>query len=165
MRCREKEITDRKEMEAFLRDAPVCRIGLCDGNRPYMVPVSFVYERGAIFIHSAPEGEKIRILKENPRVCVEVDEAGAAIPAAEPCRWSLTYRSVIAEGMAEWVFEKEEKILALSLLMEKYSGRPAREFPLEQLDRVVVIRIPLVNMTGKVSPPREAAGPQQSPVC
>lgn len=152
MRCREKEITDRKEMEAFLRDVPVCRIGLCDGNRPYMVPVSFVYERGAIFIHSAPEGEKIRILKENPRVCVEVDVVGTVIPAAEPCRWSFTYRTVIAEGAAEWVVKEDEKVRTLTSLVRKYSGKGRVEFPGERLDEVTVIRIPLDSITGKASP-------------
>jgi nitroimidazol reductase NimA-like FMN-containing flavoprotein (pyridoxamine 5'-phosphate oxidase superfamily) len=152
MHRREKEITDRAEMEAILQDAAVCRIGMCDGGIPYVVPVTFVYERGAVFIHSAPVGKKIRILRENPRVCVEVDVVGTVIPAAEPCRWSFTYRTVIAEGAAEWVVKEDEKVRTLTSLVRKYSGKGRVEFPGERLDEVTVIRIPLDSITGKASP-------------
>lgn len=152
MRRREKEVTDCTEMEAVLREAAVCRIGMCDGGRPYVVPVTFVYEAGAIFIHSAPGGKKLRILRVNPRVCVEVDTIGSVIPADEPCRWTISYRSVIAEGSAEWIVKKEEKIRALASLVRKYSGKGGAELPRERLDEVIVIRVPLDSMTGKASP-------------
>ena len=43
MRRKDREITDRKAMEAIISGAEVCRIALCDGNEPYVVPVSFAY--------------------------------------------------------------------------------------------------------------------------
>jgi hypothetical protein len=110
-----------------------------------------VYEGGAIWIHSAPAGEKIRILRKYPRVCVEVDAIGQVIPAHEPCRWTVSYRSVIAEGTAEWVEEPREKARALAALVRKYSGQDGVEIPRGGLEGVVVIRIPLSAMTGKVS--------------
>jgi uncharacterized protein len=154
MRRTEREMKDRAEMETLLREAAVCRIGLCDGGRPYVVPLTFVYDAGAIFIHSAPVGEKIRILGENPRLCVEVDSIGEVIPAGEPCRSTVSYRSVIAEGKAEWIEEGEEKARALASLVKKYSGQDGVEIPREGRESVVVIRIPLTSMTGKESPDR-----------
>jgi hypothetical protein len=151
MRRREKEMKDRAEMEALLREAPVCRLGLCDGGRPYVVPVTFVYEGGAVFIHSAPAGEKIRILRENPRACIEVDSIGKVIPAGEPCRWTVSYRSVIAQGTAEWIEDRGEKARALTALVEKYSGQGGVEIPSGGLEDVAVIRIPLTAITGKIS--------------
>ncbi|MDD1653001.1 MAG: pyridoxamine 5'-phosphate oxidase family protein [Methanomicrobiales archaeon] len=151
MRRGEKEMKDRAGMEVLLREAAVCRIGLCDGGRPYVVPVTFVYEAGAVIIHSAPVGEKIRILGENPRVCVEVDSVGRVIPGREPCRWSISYRSVIAEGRAEIIEKEDEKAGALASLVRKYAGQEGGEIPREGLARVVVIRIPLSAMTGKIS--------------
>ncbi|MDD1659961.1 MAG: pyridoxamine 5'-phosphate oxidase family protein [Methanomicrobiales archaeon] len=152
MRRSEKEIADRAEREARLQEAAVCRIGSCDGGRPYVVPVTFVYEAGAVFIHSGPEGEKIRILRGNPRVCVEMDTIGRVFPADEPCRWTVSYRSVIAGGMAEGIEKEDGKVRALTSLVRKYSGRGAAEFLRERLDEVIVIRIPLDSMTGKASP-------------
>jgi nitroimidazol reductase NimA-like FMN-containing flavoprotein (pyridoxamine 5'-phosphate oxidase superfamily) len=106
---------------------------------------------GAVFIHSAPAGEKIRILKENPRVCIEVDSIGTVIPGGEPCRWTVSYRSVIAQGTAEWIEDRGEKASALAALVEKYSGRSGVEIPSSGLEDVAVIRIPLAAITGKIS--------------
>ncbi len=58
MRRDDREITDLLEIESILYHAIVCRIGLTDGNEPYVVPVSFGYEEGTIYFHSAPEGKK-----------------------------------------------------------------------------------------------------------
>ena len=58
MRRKDREITDRAEIEAILNEAMVCRIGLADGGEPYVVPLSFGYEDGSVYIHSAPEASK-----------------------------------------------------------------------------------------------------------
>ena len=44
MRLKEREISDKKEIEKFLQCSPVGRIGLVLGTQPYVVPVHFVYE-------------------------------------------------------------------------------------------------------------------------
>lgn len=58
MRRKDREITDRAEIESILNEAMVCRIGLADGGDPYVVPLSFGYEDGSVSIHSAPEASK-----------------------------------------------------------------------------------------------------------
>ena len=67
MRRKDCEITDRAEIEAILKKALVCRIGLADGGEPYIVPLSFGYEDGAVYLHSAVEGKKIAMLQKNSR--------------------------------------------------------------------------------------------------
>jgi nitroimidazol reductase NimA-like FMN-containing flavoprotein (pyridoxamine 5'-phosphate oxidase superfamily) len=63
----------------------VCRIGLADGGEPFVVPVSFGYGDGAVYIHSAPEGKKIAMMAKNPCVCVEVDICDQVIMNEKPC--------------------------------------------------------------------------------
>jgi hypothetical protein len=58
VRRKDREITDRAEIEAILNETLVCRIGLADDDGPYIVPLSFGYEDGAVYIHSAPEASK-----------------------------------------------------------------------------------------------------------
>jgi nitroimidazol reductase NimA-like FMN-containing flavoprotein (pyridoxamine 5'-phosphate oxidase superfamily) len=55
MRRNDREIASRAEIKAILDEAQVCRIGLADEHGPYIVPVCFGYEDGALYIHSAPE--------------------------------------------------------------------------------------------------------------
>jgi nitroimidazol reductase NimA-like FMN-containing flavoprotein (pyridoxamine 5'-phosphate oxidase superfamily) len=47
--------------ERSFNEAMVCRIGFADNGEPYVIPVSFRYEDGAVCIPLAPEGMKIAI--------------------------------------------------------------------------------------------------------
>gem|GEM_PF-6349396 len=49
MRRSERAITDPAELESILREALVCRMGLCDGEVPYVVPMNYGYRDGSVF--------------------------------------------------------------------------------------------------------------------
>ena len=148
MRRKEKEIADIAEIEDVISRAEVCRIGLVDGDEPYIVPVFFGYERNAIYFHCAPEGRKLDLIRKNNRVCVEM-ETGVAIKKGEqPCGWSAAYRSVIGVGRAAILEKEEEKVHGLNVLMEHYAGSDANvDFP--KLDVTAVVRIDIERMSGK----------------
>jgi len=74
MRRYDREIPNRSEMETLLNDTTVCRLGCDDNGKPYIVPLSFVYREGVIYIHSVHEGRKITHFKRNPERCIEGDE-------------------------------------------------------------------------------------------
>ncbi len=59
MRRKEKEIADKSEIESIIRKSLVCRLGIVDAGLPYIVPLCFGYDNGALFFHSAKEGRKI----------------------------------------------------------------------------------------------------------
>ncbi len=72
MRLREKEITDRQEIEQILKKEKVCYLAMADGDTPYAIPTAFGYANGHIFMHSSKEGRKIEVIKKNNKVCVTV---------------------------------------------------------------------------------------------
>ena len=148
MRRAEREIKDRKAIEEIVRRATVCRLGLCDGHMPYVVPLSFGYEDNCLYFHSAAEGRKIEIIKDNPNVCFEVDLAEEYVGADVPCDWAVKYRSVIGFGTAQLLEGVEEKRRALDVILAHYSDREY-EYPPGALDKVVVIRVDVESMTGK----------------
>jgi len=135
-------------MEQVILSSPVCRIGLADGATPYIVPVCFGYQDGAIYVHSAMEGLKVDILRKNPRCCVEIDESEGAIQSDNPCSWEMRYRSIICTGTAAFVEGPVEKAQALNCILEHYGGEP-QKFPESSLEKVCVIRIAIETMTGK----------------
>jgi uncharacterized protein len=153
MRRNEKEIRNLGEIEAMIRRAKVCRLGLCDKGSPYVVPVCFGYEPGFLWIHSAPEGKKIDLLAANSQVSFEFDEVSGIVPAEIPCAWGMRYMSVIGSGYAEIVRDPEEKLHGLTCIMEQYSDERPAAIPVTMLADVRVIRIRIAEMTGKRSPP------------
>ena len=109
MRRQDKELIDREAIEAVIRRARVCRVAMCDGDVPYVVPMSFGYRDGRVWLHCAAEGRKIDILRVNDRVCFEVDLDHATNRGEESCGWNLRYRSVIGFGRARIVEDEAGK--------------------------------------------------------
>ena len=148
MRRKDREITDISVMESIIRGSSVCRIGLCDEGRPYVVPMNFGYRDGKVYMHSALEGRKLDTIRKNPEVCLEFETDLEMVRAEEACSFSMKYKSVIAWGKASIQEEVEDKTYGLNVIMEHYAGREF-EFPVQALTRIVVIRVDIEEMTGK----------------
>jgi len=148
MRRRDREITDREEMEILLQAAQVCRLAMADGEEPYVVPLCFGYASGSFYFHSAIGGRKIDILKKNPRVCIEADSTAGPIRDADPCAWGMRYASVICTGRARFIEDETEKRDGLNCILRHYGEGP-HPFDEGELANVCVIRVDAEQMTGK----------------
>jgi uncharacterized protein len=150
MRRHEREIQDENEIRDILEKGLVCRLGLCDGQQPYMVPMSYGYRDGCIYFHSAREGRKIDIMKKNDRVCIEVDTDTLVVRGETPCRWTAKYRSVIGFGRARIIDEEREKKAGLDVIMAHYGGSGG-DYDEKSLQRTSLIEVVLESITGKQS--------------
>ncbi len=148
MRRAEKEIIDPKEIEEILKKSEVCRLAMVDGDTPYIVPLNFGYEDGAVYFHSAKEGKKIELMKQNPTVCFEVDNLIKFKKAPLACDWGIEYSSVIGWGKVQFLDDLKAKKQGLDIIMAQYSGRDF-EYPEENVERTAVIKVPIEKMTGK----------------
>jgi nitroimidazol reductase NimA-like FMN-containing flavoprotein (pyridoxamine 5'-phosphate oxidase superfamily) len=127
-------------IEALLRTAIVGRIaccghGLIGDGRPYLVPLAYGYDGDAVYAHSGP-GRKLDLMRSEPRVTFEVDEAKA------PDRW----RSVIAEGTFEEIEDPRQREAALVVIYGP-TGVP------DLGAQTVVFRIRLTSRSGRYETP------------
>lgn len=148
MRRRDREITDRAEMESIIGASKVMHLALCDDNVPFLVPVFFAYEGNSFYFHSSRQGTKIGILKRNPRACVEISVDHGVIPNEEPCDFEAKHRTVIAFGRAVFITDEAEKIHALDRIVGRFTDRKF-EYPKTNLERTAVVRIDIESMKGK----------------
>lgn len=151
MRRTDKEITDPALMSWIIDQAQVCRLGLAKDNIPYVLPVSFGYDGHALYFHTAKEGRKLDFLAANPRVCFECEHAVQLLRhESNPCKWSVSFQSVIGYGTVQELTEPSEKRSGLNRIMQHYSGR---EWPFtrEDLEKVCVWRLGIESLTGKQS--------------
>lgn len=154
MRRKEKELTEKVVQEEILRQAEVGRLGTSVDGVPYVVPMNFCYVEDIIYLHSFRDGKKIKAIQSNPKVCFEVDD-GEIIKGDAPCDYSWRYTSVIANGVATIVEDKDERLRGLRLISDKYSpGKGAMITPeiMEKNKHVWIIRIDIHEMAGKKSP-------------
>ena len=128
------------EIDSFLREQRVARLGCRGADEVYVVPVIYGYDGSAI-VAVTTEGKKIGLLRAEPRVCVEVDEYDTDGRGS--------WRSVIAQGRYEEL-SGDQIEPALALLRERFTraaGRSPERRPLRP--GVVVFRIVLDDVAGR----------------
>jgi hypothetical protein len=84
------------DCRAVLERASVGRLGCALNNEPYVVPIYLAFESDYIYVFST-FGKKIEWMRENPKVCVEVEESRAH-PLSPPSRFLQTSLPTV-EGM------------------------------------------------------------------
>ena len=146
MRRKDREISDLGEMESIIQRADICRLAFCDRGIPYVVPLCFGYRRGAVYVHSAREGRKLDMMRNNRLVCFEMDIDQELIRSIDRC--SMKYRSVIGRGLARIVEERDEKTEALDLIMRHYRQVPFI-YSEETFESTVIIKVEIKELTGK----------------
>ena len=150
MRKKDREITDASGIRAIIEKVKVCRLGMVNGDKPYIVPLCFGYRDNVLYFHGSLKGQKVDLLRKNPNVCFEFDLINEITEAEKACDWSMKYQSVIGFGKADFIESPDEKREALSIIMAQYSDRPY-QFPESILKVTAIIKVEIESMTGKHS--------------
>ena len=155
MTKREFRITDENQIRHILDTAKVLHLGLAVDNEPYVVPMNYGYamEDGklVLYLHSAVQGKKLDMMRENPRVFFELDCDLSPFEGEKPCQYGLVYSSVMGRGTASIVEDTAEKIKAMALLMKTQTQKDF-EFNDRLVSIVAVIRIDVEEYTAKHRP-------------
>jgi len=64
----------RQEIENILSAQILCRIAFKGADYPYIAPFQYVYMDGVLYFHFTDYGRKMKMLKEDNRVCVEIEK-------------------------------------------------------------------------------------------
>jgi len=150
MRRKEKEITEKTELESIIARSSTCRLALSVENQPYIVPLCFGYQDNALYFHSADTGRKIDMIRQNNNVCFEFDIDQEIVKHEEACHWGMNYRSIIGFGKAFIIEEDKQKREMLDIIMNQYGEGPY-EYSEKLLEMMVVIKVEIAEMTGKQS--------------
>ena len=146
----DRQVTDRNEIDDIIQRCQVCRVGMIDGDEPYVVPMNFGYKDNCLYFHGALTGRKISLLEGSTRVCLEFDLAHEMVTNDETaCRWSQKYESVIAWGKAVIMTSPDEKRDAFNTIMGHYSERKEWDYPDIIIERTHLIKVPIDKITAK----------------
>ncbi len=152
---REREVTDINEIRAILDKGKIVHVGMIDGDEPYVVPMNYGYtlENGvlSLYLHGALKGRKLDVIKENPKVFIEIDCDIVPFEGQTACHYGITYASVMGLGKAEIIEDIEEKKEAMTFLMKTQTGKDF-EFTERMVKVVSVIKIVVNEVTAKKRP-------------
>lgn len=152
MRRTDRERTDREFIDAVLDQAEEMFLAFADGDQPYCIPVNYARVEDSLYIHSALQGHKLDLIAKNNRVAfstaidIEIDRAKA----------NAYYKSVCGTGRASVVEDEAEKGKALEAIALRYQSRCPVPAPAATIRRVAIIRIDILQLTGKNCEPKQA---------
>jgi nitroimidazol reductase NimA-like FMN-containing flavoprotein (pyridoxamine 5'-phosphate oxidase superfamily) len=101
------ELTNQ-QIDHILHAQLIGRIGCCTGDQMLIMPVTYAYHEGFIYAHSR-DGEKIRIMRKNSRVCFQVD-------AIENMK---NWRSVVIWGEYEELVQNKDQLFGMEILSDR----------------------------------------------
>jgi len=113
--------------------------------------MNFGYKENTLYLHSASQGRKIKILKQNNNICFQMDIKTELVVSESPCNWGMKYLSLIGQGKAYLISNISEKKDALNVIMRKYSPETSFEYSDDAVNKVAVIKVNIDNITGKKS--------------
>ena len=151
MRRKDRELTDPGEIARIMARCRVVNIAF-GGDSPYVIPMNFGFscEDGhfCLYLHGAPEGERMRRVSGDPRAAFSMFTDETLLPAEIACRHTMDFESVCGDGVIK-VLEGEEKTLGLSRLMAQLA--PGREWTFDErmLRAVCVLRLDVTHISGK----------------
>ena len=154
MRRKDKEIIEINEKLEIIKRCKYCRLGLSENNYPYVVPLNygFTYENNnlTLYFHSALEGRKLNIIKENKKACFEIDCDTKLIEREIPCNYSYEFKSIMGFGEIVILENINEKIKGLSILMKHQTGNDTKyNFNENELNKIIVYKLLVNEFTGK----------------
>lgn len=155
MRRKKRQVTDLAAIKNLVEKSQVVRIALNGEDYPYVVPVNYGYEwkdeQLNLYVHGANEGKKVSMIKDNPKVAIEMDGNHKLVEGnRNAATYSYAYQSLIGFGTADLLEDLEEKRKALILLMDHAAkGADYDEIPEAMLKRTGIIKITLDSYTMK----------------
>lgn len=155
MRRNDRKVTNLNDIISIIEKSKILHLGLFDDVYPYIVPLHYGYEmscgKPVFFMHSAHEGHKLNLIKNNPNVCVELECSVELISGGDvPCKYGASFSSLICRGKAEIVSDMQEKIKGLKLLMKNQTGN---DFKIDDkmASSVKVIKVTVSEFTAKAN--------------
>jgi nitroimidazol reductase NimA-like FMN-containing flavoprotein (pyridoxamine 5'-phosphate oxidase superfamily) len=153
MRRKDLTITDPAHIDEIIQDCDCCRLAFADGTHPYIVPLSFGYEREeneqVFYFHGAAVGRKVTLIRTLGYAGFELDTNRKVNPNEKACDFSVRYQSIIGEGELTELTDAKEKAEALQVIMKHYSDRNDWEFPETMLSKTTVFRMVVKEMSAK----------------
>ena len=156
MRRKDREVTDFETILGIIDECNIIRIGLADGDFPYIVPLNFGYtvsdEQIEFYVHGAMAGRKYELMNRNKKCSFEMD-----IPLEMDCmveKKDVTMRYKCVMGTANIAFlEGEEKQNAIDhIVMNRYKETRNFDYNRKMVAVTAVAKLTVTDLTAKVNP-------------
>ncbi len=161
-RLPQRAVYDLAVIHAILDEAPSCHVGLLHAQQPIVIPTIHWRIGDTLFVHGSAASRMLEQGGEGAPLCVTVTLVDGLVFARSAFHHSMNYRSVVILGRARLVTEREEKLGALTALVNRFAPDRASRVraPSElELKATAVLALPIVEASAKI----RSGGPIEDP--
>lgn len=156
MRRKDREVTDFNQIIRIIDECDIIRIGLSDGDFPYIVPMNFAYTitDGQIefYVHGAMAGRKYLLMNQNKKCSFEMD-----IPLQMDCLTdkkdvTMRYKCVMGTAFITFLEGQEKQDVIDKIIMNRYDITRNFEYNKAAVRYTAVAKLTVSELTAKVNP-------------
>ena len=161
MRRKDREVTDFNTIVSIIDECEIIRIGLSDGDFPYIVPVNFAYtvegSEICFYIHGAMAGKKYDMLTKKPYCSFEMDIPLEMDCIVEKKDVTMRYKSVMGKCKIEFLDGVEKQSAIDNIIMARHEETKNFEYNKDTVKRTAVAKLTVIEKSAKVNPIRGGA--------
>jgi len=148
MRRKRQQLSDEESVGILQKATSGTLALLGDNGYPYAVPISFVYNDGCLYFHSALSGHKVDAIRNCDKASFCVIQQDEVIPE----EYTTYFKSVIAFGRIHIIEDEAEKLQTAKMLGNRYN--PNHDESLQKeiesgFTRMLMIRLDIEHLSGK----------------
>jgi len=110
---------DRETVHALLDSAALAHVAYVIDGQPFCTPTLFWREESRLHWHGSSASRMLRKLSSGEPACLTVTHLDSLVLARSGFNHSADYRSVMAFGLARLVSDPEEKLRALTMMVDR----------------------------------------------
>ena len=141
------------DLYSILDDNLVAHVGLVQDGRPLVIPMAYGRDGDIIYLHGSSGSRLMRLLHDEPEVCVSITELKALKVARSTFNSGMHYRSVVIFGKASLVADEDKDRALDALSNSMIPGRPAevRSSTKKELAATIIVSLRLDECSVKIS--------------
>jgi uncharacterized protein len=159
MRRKDREVCDFDKIISIIDRCEIIRLGLADGDFPYIVPVNFSYEitgdekkQIIFYIHGACAGRKYELMKKNKKCSFEMDIPLKMDFLYDKKDITMRYESVMGEADLFFVAEEEKEYVMQEKILSRTQEMKTFPWNKAALLKCSVVKLCVTSISAKANP-------------
>lgn len=144
---------DAATIYAIVDEAPICQVGFVVDRQPFVIPTIHARVAETIYLHGAPASRMLKQAESGTDLCLSFTLLDGLVMARSVFHSSMNYRSAVVFGQGRLVESVDEKLKALTAIVEHVMpGRTqdARNPNQKEVDSTTVVAVSISSASAKI---------------
>ena len=153
MRRKDREVKSQTQIDEIIKACSCLRLGFSDKGFVYIVPLNFGYTnkegKRTFYFHSAKEGRKVNLIKDNLEVGFEGDCQVSIKTSDKACGYACYYKSIMGNGRLTILDSVEDKCFAMNQIMAQVSSKDSWKIDPKLIENTLLFKLEVECISAK----------------